>query len=153
MRWNPEIPGHRADNGGVVTPVVKPNPAPLWGVCDQSCDHRGAIIWAVSEYRIITAEVEISTLQPHQEDKTRCDECVQGYMARIDTCGPVLVYQEGSARVLVNGHHRREAAKRLGRSEIRAIVEFRPVFDALTYPDQRTPGGCGHPGAPGAGSG
>ena len=111
----------------------------------------GAIIGGMSGYRVVSADVDISTLEPHREDFTLCDGCIRGFMANLDTCEPVLVYEENGARVLVNGHHRRDAARRSRRSHVRAIVEFRPVLDALTYPDPKTPGGCGHPEAPGAG--
>ena len=50
------------------------------------------------------------------------EDCVAYYMDNFDTLEPVLVYENEGGRILVAGHHREAAARRLGRTAIRAIV-------------------------------
>jgi uncharacterized ParB-like nuclease family protein len=65
-------------------------------------------------------------------------------MTTLDDAPPVLVYQQEDKFILVNGYHRVEAAKRLGRDVIRADIEHRPIVQAGTYLDPWVRGGCGH---------
>ena len=60
-------------------------------------------------------------------------------MENLDDADPVLVYEhEGSGeRILVNGHHRVEAAHRMGRTMIKAEIQPGNREDAQRYLDQR----------------
>ncbi len=61
------------------------------------------------------------------------------YMETLDAADPVLVYEHkvSGERILVDGHHRVEAAHRLGRTMIKAQVQPGNREDALRYLDQR----------------
>jgi len=74
-----------------------------------------------------------------EAQKSRLNEAtVVHHMATMDDAEPVLVYEHGDERILVNGYHRAEAARRLGRTEIMAVVEPGTAADAVRYLDLRT---------------
>lgn len=86
-------------------------------------------------------EIEISSLHQRTLDIQRMslDEAqVRRYM-RQRAWPPVTVYenQENGERILVNGHHRVEAARRLGRLTVEADVTPGDRVDAHRYWDQR----------------
>jgi hypothetical protein len=76
----------------------------------------------------------IETQRPHLDRA-----CVERYKANLDDAEPVLVYNdEGRDELLlVNGHHRVEAARQLGRTTIRADVQLGTREDATRYRDLR----------------
>jgi hypothetical protein len=74
----------------------------------------------------------LDTQRPHLDQA-----CVERYMADLHAAPPVLVYEHAGERILVNGHHRVEAARRLGRTWIEAEVRPGTRLDATRYFDDR----------------
>ena len=62
---------------------------------------------------------------------------IRYYMEALDDSPPVIVYDDGSEMTLAAGHHRVEAARRLGRRTIWAEVRRGSRHDATRYPDYR----------------
>lgn len=73
-----------------------------------------------------------------------CPGCVAHYVSTLDDAGAVLVYEGQDGRILVNGHHRVEAARQLGRTQVQAELVPGTFLDATRFVDLRVPGGCGH---------
>jgi hypothetical protein len=65
------------------------------------------------------------------------ESCIERYMADLDAANPVLLYanESNGERILVNGRHRVEAARRLGRTSIKADVRPGTREDATLYRD------------------
>jgi len=82
--------------------------------------------------------IEIASLHQGtiENQRSRLDGmCVESYMVHLDGADPVLVYENDRERILVNGHHRVEAARRLGRTSIRADVRSGTRQNAVQYRD------------------
>jgi hypothetical protein len=78
--------------------------------------------------------VEIAALLPRTMTHLD-DDRVTNYMDNLDAADPVLVYNGGLELILVNGRHRVEAARRLGRPSIKAVVQPGSREKATQYCD------------------
>ncbi|HWG24948.1 hypothetical protein [Actinospica sp.] len=76
-------------------------------------------------------EAPIQTQRPHL-DQSR----VAHWMAHLDDAPAVVIFDDGSRLILADGHHRVEAARRVGRSAIRADIRARTMQDALRFVDR-----------------
>ena len=85
--------------------------------------------------QILIESLHQGTLEAHRAglDESR----VRYYMAHPEQIAGVLVYQNPAdgERIPVNGHHRLEAARRLGRTRIDADLRAGTRQDALLYRD------------------
>jgi ParB-like chromosome segregation protein Spo0J len=85
--------------------------------------------------------IELSSLDPAPIEAQRHrlhEPGVLAYMADLDSADPIVVYEDGSGhRFLAAGHHRVQAATRLGRTTIRAIVRPGTRINAANYRDLR----------------
>jgi hypothetical protein len=86
------------------------------------------------------ALIEINSLHQLHLDIQRdhLDECrVQYYLSHPGEIREVLIYENphGGERILVNGHHRVEAARRLNQSQIDAELKPGTRIDASMYRD------------------
>jgi len=86
--------------------------------------------------------IEIASLHQTTIDAQRprlSNDGIAVYTANLDNADPVLVYEHkvSGERILVDGHHRVEAAHRLGRTTIKAEIQPGSREDALRYFDQR----------------
>jgi uncharacterized protein (DUF1015 family) len=50
----------------------------------------------------------LETQRPHRDER-----CIEYYMTHFEGTEPVLVYEDAGELILVDGHHRVEAARRL----------------------------------------
>jgi ParB-like chromosome segregation protein Spo0J len=84
----------------------------------------------------VIVDVEISTLLPGpiETSKVHLDpERVAWYVEHLDVAEPVTVFRLDEGLLLADGHHRVEAARRLGRSRIKALVRTGTREDALAF--------------------
>jgi ParB-like nuclease family protein len=71
---------------------------------------------------------------PIREDRPHLDaDRVACYLDHLDDAPPVTVFDIGGQLLLADGHHRWEAARRLGRDQIRADVRPGSRHDALQF--------------------
>jgi ParB-like chromosome segregation protein Spo0J len=80
--------------------------------------------------------VEIDRLMPEPIIASRGHlnpDRIAFYMANIDAWEPVTVFDTGDALILADGHHRVEAARRLGRTTIKADIRRGTQHDALRF--------------------
>ena len=70
----------------------------------------------------------LETQRPHLDER-----CIEYYMTHFEGTEPVLVYEDAGELILVDGHHRVEAARRLNETSIRANLKAGTRQDALLY--------------------
>ncbi|HKU12031.1 MAG TPA: ParB/RepB/Spo0J family partition protein [Sinomonas sp.] len=81
-------------------------------------------------------EVRIADLDLEPIGRTRPrlnQERVAHYEAHLDQAEPVTVFRIHGHLLLADGYHRLEAARRLGRTEVRADVRDGELSDALRF--------------------
>jgi len=70
--------------------------------------------------------------EPIERGRAQLDQArVAHYVERIDEVEPVTVFDTDDGLLLADGYHRLEAARRLGRSTVRADVRQGTPHDAL----------------------
>jgi hypothetical protein len=84
----------------------------------------------------VIQQVEIAALMPEPivASKPHLDpERVSWYLGRLDKAEPVTVFDLEEGLLLADGHHRVEAAQRLGQTTIKADVRQGSRTDALDF--------------------
>ena len=84
----------------------------------------------------VIVELEIKALagESVQDSPSRLDpERVAWYVEHLDEAAPVTVFQLEDRLLLADGHHRVEAAQRLGRTRVLADVRRGSPQDALRF--------------------
>jgi ParB-like chromosome segregation protein Spo0J len=84
----------------------------------------------------VIVEVELAALLPGpiEASRTHLDAArVAWYVEHLDEAEPVTVFDLDEGLLLADGHHRVEAARRLGHSPVKADVRAGSRRDALDF--------------------